>query len=103
MTDKIKETIFLETVNTYDHEAFSDEDLKGFIEEYEAEIELALDCYYRFDDEERDLDLIQRAWDMYNTIKQYNRPVIDGIKAVLQTREPVIIYNYDKIRKEVTK
>ena len=42
--------------------------------------------YYRFDDEERDCDLIQRAWDMYDTVRQYNRQVIDGSKAVLRGR-----------------
>lgn len=86
MTDKIKNFIFEETLATYDHDCYSSEDLKGFIEEFEAEIELALDCYYRFDEEERDADLIQRAWDMYDTVRQYNRPIINSLKTILRER-----------------
>jgi hypothetical protein len=86
MTDKITNFIFEETLNTYDHDCFSKADLQGFIEELNAEIDLALDCYYRFDDEERDYDLVQRAWDMYDTVRQYNLPIIDALKTILRER-----------------
>lgn len=95
MNDKIKETIFTETVKTYDHECYSREDLEGFIADLDQEIELALDCYYRFDDEELDQELINLAWNNYDTIRQYNRCVIDGIKAVLRGREPETILRWN--------
>lgn len=86
MIDKIKNFIFEETLNTYDNKAFSSEDLKSFMEEQEAEIDLALNCYYRFDEEERDYDIIQRAWNMYDTVRQYNQPVINALKTILKER-----------------
>lgn len=86
MTDKIKDFIFEQTLATYDHDCFSNEDLKGFIEEFEAEIELALDCYYRFDDEEVDYEITQRAWGMYDTVRQYNQPIIKALKTILTGR-----------------
>lgn len=86
MNDKIKEVVFEETYNTYNHECFSDEDLYGFIAELDEEIELALDCYYRLDDEDVPKEIVQRAWDLYDTVRQYNRQVIDGIKKVLRGR-----------------
>ena len=86
MIEKIRNFIFKETLATYDHNCFSNQDLKGFIEEYEAEIELALNCYYRYDDEERDYDLVQRAWNMYDTVRQYNQPVINALKTILKER-----------------
>ena len=89
MNEIIRNAIITETYNTYDHDCFSRADLEGFIAELDQEIELALDCYYRFDDEERDYDLVQRAWDMYDTVRQYNRAVIDGIKKVLRESEVI--------------
>lgn len=84
--EKIKNFIFEETLATYDNDNFSSEDLKSFIEEYESEIELALNCYYRYDDEELDYDLVQRAWNMYDTVRQHNQPVINALKTILKER-----------------
>lgn len=86
MTDKIKNFIFEETLATYDHDVFSSEDISNFIEEYESEIELALNCYYRYDDEERNYDLVQRAWNMYDTVRQHNQPIINALKTILAER-----------------
>ena len=88
MIDKIKNFIFEETLNTYDNKAFSSEDLKSFIEEQEAEIELALNCYYRYEDENEDsnYEITQRAWSMYDTVRQYNQPVINALKTILKER-----------------
>lgn len=86
MNEAIKNLIFEQTFNTYNHNCFSKADLQGVIEELNKEIELALDCYYRFDDEERDVEVIERAWDMYITVREYNNSVINGIKEVLRGR-----------------
>lgn len=86
MNEAIKNLIFEQTFNTYNHNCFSKADLQGVIEELNKEIELALDCYYRFDDEERDVEVIERAWDMYITIREYNNSVINALKTILRER-----------------
>lgn len=89
MNEIIKNFIFEQTFNTYNHDCYSRETLQGFIEELNEEIDLALECYYRFEDEERDYDLVQRAWDMYITVREYNNSVINGIKEVLRESEVI--------------
>ena len=84
--EKIKNFIFEETLATYDHDCFSKADLQGFVEDLNKEIELALDCYYRFDDEERDPEVVQRAWEMYITVREYNNSVINALKTILRER-----------------
>lgn len=86
MNEAIKNLIFEQTFNTYNHNCFSKADLQGVIEELNKEIELALDCYYRFDDEERDVEVIERAWDMYITVREYNNSVINALKTILRER-----------------
>lgn len=86
MNEAIKNLIFEQTFNTYNHNCFSKADLQGVIEELNKEIELALDCYYRFDDEEKDVEVIERAWDMYITIREYNNSVINALKTILRER-----------------
>ena len=89
MNERIKNFVFEDTFNIYNHDCYSREDLYSFIAELDQEIELALDCYYRFEDEERDPEVVQKAWDMYDTVRQYNRAVIDGIKKVLRESEVI--------------
>ena len=86
MNEAIKNLIFEQTLATYDHDCFSSADLQGFVEDLNKEIELALDCYYRFDDEERDPEVVQRAWDMYITVREYNNSVINALKTILRER-----------------
>jgi hypothetical protein len=89
MNEIIKNFIFEQTFNCYNHACYSRTDLEGFIADLNEEIELALDCYYRFDDEERDPEIVQRAWDMYITVREYNISVINGIKKVLRESEVI--------------
>lgn len=86
MNEAIKNLIFEQTFNTYNHNCFSKADLQSVIEELNKEIELALDCYYRFDDEERDVEIIERAWDMYITVREYNNSVINALKTIIRER-----------------
>lgn len=89
MNEIIKNFIFEQTFNTYNHDCYSRADLEGFIADLNEETELALDCYYRFEDEERDPEVVQRAWDMYITVREYNITVINGIKKVLRESEVI--------------
>ena len=86
MNEIIKKFIFEETFNTYNHECYLSEDLYSLMADLNEEIELALNCYYRFEDEERDPEVVQRAWDMYITVREYNISIINGIKKVLRGR-----------------
>lgn len=86
MTDKIRDFIYTETYNTYNNTCFSSEDIKSFIEEYEAELEIALNCYYDYNDEEVDFETTERAWGMYNTVQVHNYPIISALKTILRER-----------------
>lgn len=86
MNETIKNFIFEQSFSFYNNDIYSKADLQGFVEDLNKEIDLALDCYYRFDDEERDVEVIERAWDMYLTVREYNVPVINALKTILRER-----------------
>ena len=82
----VQQAIYDNAYTTYTSPNFTTDCLHHFLKEYETQIELALECYYRFEDEERDSEIIQSAWNMYDTLRYYTWPVIKAIKDVLSER-----------------
>ena len=81
----ITTAIYNKYYDLYQSPNFSNETLKGFVEELEAQNEIALDHYCMFEQDEK-YELAERAWEVYNTVRMYNHEVIKAINAIIEER-----------------
>lgn len=81
----ITNAIYTKHYNMYKSTHFTDDSLKYIRSTLEAQNELALDNYCRFDSEEEE-ELANTAWEIVGTIRMYNHEVIKAIDTILEER-----------------